>query len=485
MSKELSDILARVRPLVGDVLQQRTVALLGAPAALVVEYLAACGVQRWVIAAGNAWMDAVVARLRARFGASWPIVVTVVPSPAAIDADLVVIVDDGALARRLPATYPRLAIFTPQSGQACRAYVAWAGERFDAEVCPGLTTVASERTDVVGAGWDWACAAPLVALWARAILLQETAYAMSSWDAARVQRHRAYTIGSAHDPTRARWDTEVGAAAQAPSYRAPVRPRGTLLIAGVGSLGSVAACALAPHVARLVLVDPDRVEPPNLARQAFTRCQVGMAKADALAQTLGDQVAVIPVVDALHDERQVGALLRTYEATAVLVTTGTQADFAIARAAQAAGIAHVVGRCYARARYWEGVVVDAAHGDGYATPVYAEVRRQVALGPIPMPTPEEMAAYGAPDALVAEPATGMETGWAAQWLARLTAQMMLPATLREGWLLARLAAGATCFVGGLVVEQVGAERAYGVHVPGEVHAWSGAEIGVKAGARVA
>jgi hypothetical protein len=71
----------------------------------------------------------------------------------------------------------------------------------------------------------------------------------------------------------------------------------------------------------------------------------------------------------------------------------------------------------------------------------------------------------------------METGWAAMWLARLLAQLMRPATLREGWFLARLAAGASCFIGGLVVEMGAGGAAFGVRVPGEIHAWSIEEIG--------
>jgi hypothetical protein len=71
----------------------------------------------------------------------------------------------------------------------------------------------------------------------------------------------------------------------------------------------------------------------------------------------------------------------------------------------------------------------------------------------------------------------METGWAAAWLARLTAQIMQPLPLREGWFLARLAAGASCFIGGVVVEREAQGAAYGVSVPGMVHAWSIEEIG--------
>ena len=49
---------------------------------------------------------------------------------------------------------------------------------------------------------------------------------------------------------------------------------------------------------------------------------------------------------------------------------------------------------------------------------YEEVRQRVVAGPAPEPTPEEVAAYGAVGELAAEPATAMECGWAATWLAR-------------------------------------------------------------------
>ena len=218
----------------------------------------------------------------------------------------------------------------------------------------------------------------------------------------------------------------------------------------------MAAQQLAPWVERLVLVDPDHVELANLVRQAYGYHQVGKPKAMALAQSLCAAVPGLvcePIVASLTNEDQVTELIQAYGVTAALVTTGTAADFAIARGLRAAAITHVVGRCYARARFWEGIVVDSPLLDGIEGPSYEQVRREVAAGPIPLPTPEEVAAYGAVGELIGEPATAMETGWAALWLARLTAQMMTPMTLREGWLLARLAAGATCFIGGVVAEE--------------------------------
>jgi hypothetical protein len=327
--------------------------------------------------------------------------------------------------------------------------------------------------------WEWQSAAPLIALCARALMLRGTPFAMATWEDAWAQGTRGYVVGAPDDPTGANWQDKAEPLDNACStYRTPIQRRGTLLIAGLGSLGSVAARQLAPYFERMILVDPDHVEVTNLARQTYLHEQVGKAKAVALATSLGAEHPALVcngLVMALQDDAEVAALVAYYEVTAALVTTGTHGDFAISRGLREMGLPHVVGRCYARARFWEGIVVDGAHGRSYE-----QVRRGVAMGPTPLPTAEEMAAYGAVGELVAEPATMMETAWAAMWLARLMVQISRPATLREGWMLARLAAGATCFVGGLAVEKSverGAEgNAYGIDVPGQVHAWSVTEI---------
>lgn len=58
-------------------------------------------------------------------------------------------------------------------------------------------------------------------------------------------------------------------------------------IAGLGGLGSAAACHLARlGVGELVLVDFDVVDVSNLHRQQYTCAQVGMKKTEALAETL-------------------------------------------------------------------------------------------------------------------------------------------------------------------------------------------------------
>jgi molybdopterin/thiamine biosynthesis adenylyltransferase len=196
----------------------------------------------------------------------------------------------------------------------------------------------------------------------------------------------------------------------------------------------------------LVLVDPDRVERVNLVRQAYSHHQLGQSKAVALAQALEAAYPGLtcePVVASLCNESDVAELIRKHGVTAALIATGTHADFAIARGLRAEAIPHVVGRCYTRGRFWEGIVVDGAAG-----PSYEQVRRAAVAGPPAAPTPEEIASYGAVGELAGEPATAMETEWAALWLARLMAQMMAPAGLRERWLLHYGAGAGSWRVGG-------------------------------------
>jgi molybdopterin/thiamine biosynthesis adenylyltransferase len=467
----MDDLFVRVRPLVGEALTHCQVAVIGSPRlSPLVEHLVACGVRRWLVMEGNPWMPPVVKSLRKRYGNAIDINVECVKSITEMSHADLALVDDMEMAQALPDTLSRLVILLLDQGQSCHAVFALPNESLD---LPNISNHALQ------CGWDWLTAAPLMALAARALLLRGTAFAMLAWEDAWAKGQRVYTVGSAYDPTLTHWQTQLSVPTiEHTGYRTPHdmthHREGTLLITGVGSLGSVAAHALAPYVTRMVLVDPDRVEVANLVRQAYRAAQIGQPKVVALTESLQSaypHLTCEPVVAAVQADERAAALIRQHGVSAALVTTGTQADFAISRALRAAALPHVVGRCYARARFWEAIVVDGANG-----PSYEQVRRAVSAGPTPAPTPEEIAAYGAVGELAGEPATSMETGWAAMWLARLLAQLMAPPALREGWLLARLAAEAPCFIGGVEVEQGVEGAAYGVQTPGELHAWSLAQV---------
>ncbi|MCP4686229.1 MAG: hypothetical protein GY867_12390 [bacterium] len=114
--------------------------------------------------------------------------------------------------------------------------------------------------------------------------------------------------------------------------------------------------------------------------------------------------------------------------------------------------------------------------DGLRGPALSDLRGHLRLGPAPPPTPEQIAAYSDDGALEAEPATLIESGWGAAWMARLTAQLLAPPGLRERWLLALLASEQTCLVGGVGVERTDDGPAFGVALPGEIRAWGRGEI---------
>jgi hypothetical protein len=359
---------------------------------------------------------------------------------------------------------PALLVAAP-SGAATRALLVLPGD--DLRAAQRWARNACRATHPADP-WSWATAAPLLAGLARGLLLRGTRRARGDLEMLLGAGLRQVRLGGEH-PLDARWaraDEDLEDAP--PVFTTPAARRGALLVVGLGSLGSVAAELLAPWAERFVLADPDTVDAVNPARQAYDLADIGRPKAEALRGRLLHLGArdVTALSAALTDEAQVAGLVQSHGVTAALVATGTRADFAAARALRERNVAHVVARCYPRARYWEAVLVDGARGPGLE-----DIRGRVAPGPAAPPTPEQRAAYSDSGALEAEPATLAESGWAAAWAARLTAQLLAPAGLRERWLLELLAAGRTCLVGGAHAEMTHAGPAYAVARPGEIHAW--------------
>ena len=66
----------------------------------------------------------------------------------------------------------------------------------------------------------------------------------------------------------------------------------SITVVGCGGTGGHVAeglCRLLPSVSRILLVDPDRVEPGNLGRQNFLPGELGQFKSEALAERLARQ----------------------------------------------------------------------------------------------------------------------------------------------------------------------------------------------------
>jgi len=138
----------------------------------------------------------------------------------------------------------------------------------------------------------------------------------------------------------------------------------TVVILGVGGLGCPAALALAEEVPgiRLILVDPDRVERSNLARQIlFTDGDVGEPKAIVAARRLGELVPgaqAEPRVAAFRPETAAALL-----AGCQLVLDGTdefETRFAVNDAARASGIPLVHGAVLG----WRGQILTVLPGTG-------------------------------------------------------------------------------------------------------------------------
>lgn len=496
---------ARVSPVVGSSLQRVRVGLLGLPeAAPIVTYLAANGVGRWLLLAppppalpgpdgtGRAARSGAGGSpgwagpgdggdVRAQHGAALALEAVTVPlaewavAVRASPPDLVIAVGDAkvwqaALRATTSVEAPALLIGPPTATHPCQAVLVFPGDP--------MPEVGRSRNPAPAPPdpWGWTTAAPLCAGLARAILLRDTPFRRADLAELWGAGVRTFTFADPADPFIVR-SFPLGQAttldSSPPSFCTPGGKRGTLLIVGLGSLGSVAAMHLLPYAASLVLVDPDHVSPYNPVRQAYPLATVGRPKAHALrAGLLGAGAEhVVSIAEALRDEHTVEALVARYKVTAALVVTGTEADFPIARALRACDVPHVIGRCYPRARYWEAILVDGERG-----PAFEDIRGRLRLGPAPPPTPEQIAAYSQAGALEAEPATLIESGWAATWMARLTAQLLAPPGLRERWLLELLAAERTCLIGGVGVEPTATGPAYGVAQPGAIHAWGRGDL---------
>lgn len=464
---------ARVFPIVGSELRQLAVAVWGVKlAAPLIEHLAASGVRRWHWRTPPS--DPSHKRLRARLlqqhGAALALEAqTISPSAWEIELaynppELLLAVGTAhersqVLAQAARLKRPALVIAPPTGGQPITAQYWLPGD-------PVATALPDLPGTIEAHNWDWVTALPMLAGLARAILLHPyhpRADLTDLWaNGCRVVR-----FGGLH-PFNLEWLPLTHATSQVlplgrSEFASPTARHGTLLVIGLGSLGSIAAQLLAPLTQQLVLVDPDSVEIYNPVRQAFNVNDVGSSKARALGRQLQSQTHTHELAIAITEEEQIAVLCRRYPITAALVATGTHHDFAICRGLRQAGIPHVVGRCYPRARYWEAILVDRQHG---AT--FEQIRGNLRRGPAAPPTPEQIAAYSSAGELEQEPATLIESGWTARWLARLTHQWLLPLGLRERWFLALQTAKQNYLIGGVAVEATPTGPAYAIDCPGRI-----------------
>lgn len=243
-----------------------------------------------------------------------------------------------------------------------------------------------------------------------------------------------------------------------------------VLIVGLGSLGSVAAQMLARKGADLVLVDGETVEASNLARQIYGMRHIGSLKAAACAEILKAYCPqqILYCIEALNlDNLAILDSLGHFDFA--LLATGTVMDRAISRYLRQMGVAHTAISCYARARYFEAIVV--TH-DG---PCFGCIRGHIYRGVSPEPTPEQRRLYVSSEHdLQAEPATIVETARAATMAAMIAQGYLEPQTAT--WLHRALGEGSTLFLGGNHAELNDGVYAYGIETVGEARVYGTADI---------
>jgi hypothetical protein len=230
--------------------------------------------------------------------------------------------------------------------------------------------------------------------------------------------------------------------------------RGPILVVGCGRIGSQAARSLlaAGATPALALIEGGRVDAGDLSGAFYTADQIGKNRADALAQQL-IRIALKPRTTpewtpaAFTDDwsglqRASGdwcftqvprdakpgpwfeSLLDTLRPVAVILALGPYEDGRLARVLRHKGVPHVVSRCAADGAWFEALVVDGSRGP---------CRECLQAGALPI--------VGAPTA------TSIETGRAANLVARLAWQLSLDPAARAPWFARLLAEEQTALMG--------------------------------------
>ncbi len=241
------------------------------------------------------------------------------------------------------------------------------------------------------------------------------------------------------------------------------------LVVGLGSLGSVISDSLFDLGADLVLVDGEKVEKANPIRQLYSVDQVGLPKAIALSKRLSNKsfykeqkVVSCELVITPDNIEEFEKLIEIHKPDVAVVATGTGNDRIISQSLLSKQIPHVVVSCYARARFFEAIVVDAK-----GSPCFGCMRGHLYLGKMPSLTPEQKARYVSSESdLMAEPATRIETSRAADLATHIA--YGLSNLEYAPWLDRALKEEKTFFLGGNVAEYQDGEWAYTINQPSEV-----------------
>jgi molybdopterin/thiamine biosynthesis adenylyltransferase len=167
-----------------------------------------------------------------------------------------------------------------------------------------------------------------------------------------------------------------------------------VIVAGLGSGGSTVALELAKAgVPRFLLIDPDRLEEPNLIRHECDDRYVGQNKAEAVADLIRHRNADAEVEVIAADLFELGGRLERAVASAALVAACTDAEppkHLLNRLCIAAGVPAVYAGVYERGVGGE-VIRCAGRRDDACYACVASVLKESA----PLPPDAEALDYGA------------------------------------------------------------------------------------------
>lgn len=485
----MQEYYSRIRAIVGESLREKRVMLL-APGycARVAELLAACGVTRWIIPANNDLVseDEPLARYYDKKHVGMPARNALQVwlrlhhpedecwewsnegKPDLIAGEIRQARDLARLAKRYGVH--ALALGLPRD-TACRGII-------------GCLPPGQNLPDYSDLPWhqpadvqlcDWLDLSEMAAMLAKAILLEGTPYARADLTRLLYPQGTLVALGSASWPWQLAYLplSERGPLGQqGAARRLPKIGQERVLIVGCGSLGSqIARGLLAAGVNELILIDGETVDMANPIRQFYHPSQAGMAKVAALSENLRRLAPSVKLhsLNMLLEDTPAGRrswkrLLDRYQPALVILATGTSIEYVLAKTARRQDRKHLAVRCYARARYWEAVIVDGRRG-----PCLDCLRGHLYSGPAPRLTPEEESAYvrGGLHELSGEPATLVESGHAATGMLRLALAFL--AGEPPSWFRRALMEQSTCFLGGTHAEQLSSGVwAYHIRYPGQV-----------------
>ena len=284
--------------------------------------------------------------------------------------------------------------------------------------------------------------------------------------------------GNLHDGGELAWLTsaiETARGQEIQKYRdAPMLSEKTVMIVGIGSLGSLIAEHFRNLDANIMGIDGKDVSLHNPVRQLYPTSAIGQKKAFALAKLLAEQGGECQIdrqTDHLIVSKQGGqffwgeieeipdsadgrdrfvALLSMLSPDLVVLTTAHPAEFRMADELRKQDIPHVIGRCYPRARWFEATVVDGENG-----PCFGCLQGHLYTGILPSLTEEELARYEESSGeeeesgmLDAEPATRVDTSHCADAVTRLGLQLLTPSEQRAEWFRRMLREERPCLIGG-------------------------------------